>query len=69
MQSHVTTDGVVVWTGCSVGSTLRKAMCDNNKALSAVNGGRLEDPYKDQTNPKGVYGSFDQIGSPVVEGI
>jgi len=43
MQKHVNADGPVMWTGCSLGSTLRKAMCDNNMSASTVNGGRMED--------------------------
>ena len=43
MKSHVTAGGHVMWSGCALGSTLRRAMCDNNKEVSTVSGARLQD--------------------------
>lgn len=43
MQGRVQQDGIVVWTGCSPGKTLRRAMCEKGRSPSLSVGGRLED--------------------------
>lgn len=47
MKGRVDQGGVVVWTGCSMGRTLRRGMCQANRTTSTTPGARLEDCSND----------------------
>jgi len=49
MHDLVEPGGLVVWAGCAVGRTLRRAMCDQGLTLGSAPGARLAAPFRTAT--------------------